>query len=232
MPLPMPPTYSDFERANRTYAPRLEAFLARVVGDRVAHARFLNTLSMLEHMGARRIAVTQNAPALGQDTLKHMAEEARHAFFFKRQADRLAGAALDYDDADMIAPAFARMYFKRLEGFVTADVAANNESTGHVAGAPARRRLTYLYMSMTVEYRAVWAFDLYQAVLDARAVPLSLKSLWAEEQNHLADMGASLAGLDARLPERAARYLDKERALFARLLARLERSVGTTAAAA
>ena len=221
MSYPAHPTYSDFERANRSYAARLEAFLARVVGDRAAHARFLNTLSMLEHMGARRIAMTQTAPALGQDTLKHMAEEARHAFFFKRQADRFAGTALDYDDADMTAPAYARMYFKRLENFIVTDVEATAEP----------RRMAYLYMSMIVEFRAVWAFSVYQLVLDERGMQLSLKSLLAEEQGHLSDMRANLEAADAAMSERIARFLNKEQVLFARFLERLEGSIRTKAAA-
>ncbi|MEK7245135.1 MAG: hypothetical protein AAB223_03865 [Pseudomonadota bacterium] len=222
MSFPAHPTYSDFERTNRPYASRLEAFLVSVSGDKAAHARFLNTLSMMEHMGSRRIVMTQSAPALGQETLKHMAEEARHAFFFKRQADRFAGASLEYDDADMIAPAFARMYFKRLESFVVAGV--KNEAEP--------RRMTYLYMSMIIEFRAVWAFSIYQSVLDARGVPLSLKSLLAEEQGHLAGMRASLEALDAARSERVARFLKKEQALFVRLLERLESSADKNAAAA
>jgi hypothetical protein len=221
MSYPAHPTYSDFEQANRAYAPRLKAFLAAVSADRAGHARFLNTLSMLEHMGARRIAMTQTAPALGQDTLKHMAEEARHAFFFKRQADHFAGTALDYGDADMTAPAFARMYFRRLEGFIAADVRHAAES----------RRMAYLYMSIIVEFRAVWAFAIYQSVLDARGIPLSLKSLLAEERGHLADMRTALEAMDAALSERIIRFLKRERALFARLLERFEGSLRAKAAA-
>ena len=222
MSFPAHPTYSDFERTNRPYASRLEAFLASVSGDKAAHARFLNTLSMMEHMGSRRIVMTQSTPALGQETLKHMAEEARHAFFFKRQADRFAGTSLEYDDADMIAPAFARMYFKRLESFVVADVKDEAEP----------RRMAYLYMSMIIEFRAVWAFSIYQSVLDARGVPLSLKGLLAEEQGHLAEMKANLEALGAAGSERVTRFLEKEQALFVRLLERLESFTNKNAAAA
>lgn len=219
---PAHPTYSDFEQANLAYTPRLEVFLASVCASRATHARFLNTLSMLEHMGARRIALTQGAPALGQDTLKHMAEEARHAFFFKRHADRLAGAALEFDDSDMIAPASARMYFRRLEQFIVADL----------EGAAAPRRLTYLYMSMIIEFRAVWAFSIYQSVLKTHGIQFSLKSLLAEERIHLADMGESVAALDSARPDRIARFLDKERDLFARLLELLESSASKNAVVA
>jgi len=205
------PTYSDFEHKNQAFATRLEGFFATVSQERALHARFLNTLSMMEHMGARRIMITQSSAALEQGTLKHMAEETRHAFFFKRQADRFAGKALDYDDADMIAPAFARMYFKRLESFIANDVKGEMDPG----------RVAYLYMSMVIEFRAVWAFSLYQGVLD-QGVDLSLKSLLAEEQGHLTAMEENLKSLGADKTGRLTRFLDKEQDLFVRLLQVLE----------
>jgi hypothetical protein len=216
------PTYSDFERNNSVFAGRLKAFLVSVSGDTALHARFLNTLSMMEHMGSRRIMMTQSSSALCQETLKHMAEEARHAFFFKRQADRFAGAALDYADADMIAPAFARMYFKRLECFIANDVKDETKP----------RYVAYLYMSMIIEFRAVWAFSIYQSALDGQGVPISLKSLLAEEQGHLSDMEAKLEALGVATADRLHCFLAKEQSLFERLLDRLENADVADAAAA
>lgn len=209
------PTYSDFENNNRAFATRLEGFLTQVSRKSMLHARFLNTLSMMEHMGSRRIMITQGNAALGQETLKHMAEEARHAFFFKRQADRFAGTALEYDDADMVSPAFARMYFKRLESYIVNDVKDEADPS----------RVAYLYMSMIIEFRAVWAFSIYQSVLEGEDISLSLKGLLAEEQGHLSEMETNLESLGAATAGRINRFLDKERTLFSRLIDRLETSV-------
>lgn len=216
------PTYSDFKETNRHFATRLEGFLKSVSRESALHARFLNTLSMMEHMGSRRIMITQGNAALGQETLKHMAEEARHAFFFKRQADRFAGTALEYDDTDMIVPAFARMYFKRLESFIANDVQGEADPS----------RVAYLYMSMIIEFRAVWAFSIYQSVLDGEKISLSLKSLLAEEQGHLSEMEANIEALGDTARPRMTRFLDKEQALFARLIDRLETAVKENTVAA
>lgn len=218
-PSPMPPTYSDFEAANAAFAGRLAALIASVTEDASRHARFLNTLSMLEHMGSRRIMLTRGAGNLDQMTLKHMAEEARHAFFFKRQADRISGRSLGYVDADMIAPACGRMYFRRLEARIAA--AARNDADPSL--------VTYLYMSLIVEFRAIWAFAVYQARLDQAGIRMSLKSLLAEERGHLGEMKASLERLGATPPDRMRRFLDVERTLFARLLAGLEDAVAPAA---
>lgn len=212
MPFQTHPTYLDFEAANQPFAHRLGACMENIVSDKATHARFLNTLSMMEHMGSRRIMITQSNAGLGQETLKHMSEEVRHAFFFKRQADKMAGRSLEYAEEDMIASPFARMYFKRLESYIALDVKDEAEPL----------RIAYLYMSMIIEFRAVWSFELYQTCLDAAGIKLSLKSLLAEEQGHLTEMEQNLANLDADTAERVNRFLAKERVLFERLLGRLE----------
>lgn len=209
------PTYLDFETANQPFAERLGACMDNIVVDKPVHARFLNTLSMMEHMGSRRIMITQSNAGLGQETLKHMSEEVRHAFFFKRQADKMAGRSMEYAEADMLAAPFARMYFKRLESYIALDLKDEAEPL----------RVAYLYMSMIIEFRAVWSFELFQKSLDQAGIKLSLKSLLAEEQGHLTEMEENLANLDGDTSERIIRFLAKERTLFERLLGRLETSV-------
>jgi len=209
------PTYSDFETANHSFAERLSCCLQNIVADEPTHARFLNTLSMLEHMGARRIMITQSNLGLRQDVLKHMAEEARHAFFFKRQADKFAGKSLDYHPRHLIAPAFARLYFKRLESFIAQDMRREENPT----------LITYLCMSLIIEYRAIWAFGLFQKTLDDAKVILSLKSLLSEEKGHLADMETALADHEIASASRLASYFSKEQALFTKLLGSFEKGV-------
>src|SRR5580704_9739678 len=87
---------AGFERDNAVLSAPTDEILTRIVGDRAAHARFLNTLSMMEHMGSYKIMATQKGPMIDQATLKHSAEETRHAFFFKRLAERDAGRAMTY----------------------------------------------------------------------------------------------------------------------------------------
>ena len=73
----------------------VRAFLTEIVEQPEQHAKFMNMLSMLEHMGSRKIMLSQMNRTLTEDSLKHLAEEARHAYFFKRQAERAAKRALD-----------------------------------------------------------------------------------------------------------------------------------------
>jgi hypothetical protein len=198
---------AGFEATNAALVVPSEALLARVTGDTALHVRFMNTLSMLEHLGSHKIMATQHGAAIDQATLKHLAEETRHALFFKRHAERLAGRTLAYDRADLLAGASALGYFHRLEAAIVRALPAAADS-----------RTAYLITSMIVEFRAVWAYRLYQSVLSRSLPRMSLKSLLAEESGHLADMVERLAALGAYDQTRIAALWSVETGLYTRLL--------------
>jgi rubrerythrin len=211
---------SDFERENAHLAEPVGALFDRFCAEPAAHARFMNTLSLMEHIGSRKIMATQHGDDLDQPTLKHLAEETRHAFFFKRQAERVAKRRLSYGGEELVAPAAARMYFQRLEAAI--DRALRDG---------ADRRAVYLYTSMIVEFRAVWAYRMYQDALARAGLSVSLKSLLAEEEGHLAEMAGRLDDLGAFSPEQVRAFCAEERRLFERLIAALADSQAEPVAA-
>jgi hypothetical protein len=149
----------------------VQQFLQRLVQDAPAHSRFLNMLSLLEHMGSRKIMLSQMNRAMDEDVLKHLAEEARHAFFFKHQAERVAGKELNgYENENTTALAAARMYFGRLDAYTTQQVGKD---------------AAYAWVTRLVELRACWLYRIYQEILEKARASLSLKSLLAEEDLHL-----------------------------------------------
>lgn len=204
-------TLARFDRDNDALVLETRALLARIVPDAAVHARLLNTLSMLEHLGSHKIMATQHSPAIDQRTLRHVAEEAHHAFFMKRQAEKAAGRPLEYVERDLLAPAAARMYFQRLE----AQMKRTLESQRSL-------RATYLYMSMIVEFRALWFYRLYQHTLKRLGHGLSLKRVIGEEENHLLDVASRLETEGELSDARAAGFLAAERRLYERLLRGLQ----------
>jgi hypothetical protein len=202
---------ADFERDNAALIAPTGAMLAGFIADKPLHARFMNTLSMLEHMGSHKIMATQHGPGIDQPTLKHLAEETRHAFFFKRHANREAGRVLEYNAADMIAPLAARRYFQRLEAEMVRAFPAGTHP-----------RAVYLTMSMVVEFRAVWGYRLYQAALVRAGSIVSLKSLLAEESGHLTDMAERLRGLGEFDLGRLRSFCTTETMLYGRFLQALD----------
>lgn len=202
-----------FAAANDDLAPRTRALLDGIIAAPKRHARMINTLSLLEHMGSHKILATQHSAAIDQATLKHVAEEAHHAFFMKRQAEKTAERALEYVAGDLLAPSSARMYFQRLEG-----------ATVRALGERRSARAAYLYMSMIVEFRALWFYGLYEQALKRAQHALSLKRVLGEEQAHLGGMAERLEATDELDDTRTAEVLAAERKLYSRLLDALERA--------
>lgn len=199
-----PWTASGMKDSNRRHEEPVRAFLTRLVADPSGHAKFLNMLSMLEHMGSRKIMLSQMNRVLTEDALKHLAEEARHAYFFKRQAERVAGKALDgWDEGNTMARVPALMYFGRMDAGIS-------KAVGDDAA--------YGWVSLIIELRACWLYGIYHEVLEASPVRLSLKSLLAEEDMHLAEMFAMCGGDHDRLKALSA----YETALFGKLWTALE----------
>jgi hypothetical protein len=184
--------------------PDVHALLTKLCAAPDLHARFLNTLSLLEHIGSRKIMATQSGPAMSQEALKHLAEETRHAFFFKRAAENVARTPLDYSDT--MAGAAARAYMGRLDAHIAKTLGEHTPA-----------ECAYLYMSLIVELRAVWFYRLYQDTLAGQKHSLSLKSVLAEEERHLDEMRTRLAALDPHANSRTQSFAAYEATRFALL---------------
>jgi hypothetical protein len=203
-----------FDRDNGELAARTRALLDRVIEAPARHGKLINTLSLLEHMGSHKIMATQLSADIDQATLKHVAEEAHHAYFMKRQAEKTAERRLEYVADDLLAPAAARMYFQRLESAMV-----------RTLGTDRGTRPVYLYMSMIVEFRALWFYELYQHALQSARHTLSLKRVLGEERAHLIDMAERLEAIGDRTGAHTAEFLAVEKLLFARLLRGLEQAI-------
>jgi len=181
---------SAIDERSRDLVPAVRARLARFCTQTSEHARFLNMLSLMEHIGSRKIMLSQGKADSKQTTLRHLAEETRHAYFFKRLAEKLARRPLSFSGSDTVAPASACAYMGRLDAAISQSLRST---------AP---ELPYLYMSLLVELRAVWLYRLYQDVLDEQRTGIALKSVLAEENLHLDAMLARLRAMDLDLARR------------------------------
>jgi len=201
---------SAVEGESRDLVAPVRARLASLCASPPLHARFLNMLSLLEHIGSRKILASESEKSWHEERLKHLAEETRHAYFFKRTAERLAAQPLGYAHADTLAAPFARFYMGRLDANIARNLGASL--------AP----LAYLYMSLIVELRAVWAYRLYQSVLAEQNSAIGLKGLLAEEERHLESMRAQLNAQDADFVDRIAVFRNFEDFAFRRLWRAIE----------
>ncbi len=189
----------------------LGAWTEKVFMDLCVDARlrwlFFNTLSYMEHIGSYKIMATQRGDVIDYSTLKHLNEETGHAVLFKRQAERFKGTGLDYADSLLIAPAFARAYFARLEAAMV----------GYF-GRDANYRTIYLYMSLIVEFRAVWGYQILEDCIKRCNLDFSLAKLLAEEQGHLNSMVRRLDDDELYAKSHIDYFWKVERRLFCRLM--------------
>ncbi|MBY0428948.1 MAG: hypothetical protein K2Q32_06990 [Alphaproteobacteria bacterium] len=207
--------HSGLARLNQPLEQRFRSFLTRIVQNDELHGRFLNTLSLLEHIGSRKIMLSHVQRVPNTEVLKHMAEEARHAFFFAHKAEALLKKPhQDYSDETTLAPAAAKVYFAKLDSHIE-----------HTITAPNKNDACYLWVSLMIELRAHWAYGMYQAVLSQHQKTLSLKSLIAEENLHLAEMFDSVMALDSSAETTIPKLAAHEHELFLHFFAQLEAAV-------
>jgi bacterioferritin (cytochrome b1) len=67
----------------------LSNLLYLIIADNDLHARWLNTLSLMENTGARKISASEDPLTVTYLILKHAAEEHRHAFYLKKQIEKI-----------------------------------------------------------------------------------------------------------------------------------------------
>jgi len=94
----------------------MDKILKKIVADTDLHARWLNTLSLMENTGARKISASEDTVNVTYIILKHAAEEHRHAFYLKKQLEKLgAGFCPTYARQYLLAPAHSKYYLNYLD---------------------------------------------------------------------------------------------------------------------
>ncbi|MFN0063021.1 MAG: hypothetical protein ACKVPX_10970 [Myxococcaceae bacterium] len=190
---------------------RIQSALEVVVRSSKQEAAWLNTLSLLEFTGARKISRTVAAHHPSLDVLQHWADETRHAAVLKRLAHERLGAEPD----EYLCLEAAKAYFADLDAALAEWLLAH--------GGDGNPLLNYLLVTTTVERRAMQLYPLYRAVTSDAQVREELSRIIVEEQSHrraIEDRCRNLlaaGGLSFETP------LAKEEALFDRFWEAVEK---------
>jgi rubrerythrin len=180
----------------------LKEIVNEIVADDALHAKWLNSLSLMENCGARKIAAYQHPVDTDIVVLKHAAEEFRHAFFLKKLIGKLDGQSCsDYSDEHLVAPTHTRQYLNRLDVAVCRMLMKELGYSFEKAKEGA-----YLLVTYAIEVRADELYGTYQDALTAHGSKVNVKSIIAEEEGHLQEMTEMLQTYDLtwqQLAERA-----------------------------
>lgn len=193
-------------------SPQIKLLLEGIIEKPRIHALFLNTISLMEHLGSRKILLTQSNDHTTEFILRHASEEARHALFFKKKIDCiLPNLNLGYSPHELLAGLSARIYFQKLDATVRKSIRSMNLSNSN------RSYLNYLYTTTVIEIRATNLYKIYNHLLIPRNFGFHLNGLLAEEEGHLAEMEAEIERLDSESKVRLDQLLQQEEKFFRKL---------------
>ena len=95
---------------------QIQAILENIVNDNVLHSKWLNTLSYMENAGAKKISASEHKEQVNLIILKHAAEEHRHAYYLKKQLDKLDGnLCKTYTNDELLTPNHTKFYLNALD---------------------------------------------------------------------------------------------------------------------
>jgi hypothetical protein len=162
----------------------LHNILPTIIADNQLHARWLNTLSLMENTGARKISASEDPTTVTYIILKHAAEEHRHAFYLKKQIEK-TGKALcpTYADEYLVASNYSKYYLNMLD----VEVCRYLKKELHLTGKELRFA-AYLLVTYAIEVRADELYPIYQDALDNAGSKINVKSIILEEEGHLEEM--------------------------------------------
>jgi bacterioferritin (cytochrome b1) len=162
----------------------LHNILPKIIANNELHARWLNTLSLMENTGARKISASEDPTTVTYIILKHAAEEHRHAFYLKKQIEKTgSNQCPTYADNSLVASNDSKYYLNKLD----VEISRYLKKELHLTGKELRFA-AYLLVTYAIEVRADELYPIYQDALDAAKSKVNVKSIILEEEGHLEEM--------------------------------------------
>ena len=193
---------------------RTENALKIIVSRVDLHCRFLSLLSHLETCGFRKIAsLCQGYPS--KMVLKHVQEEARHAFFLRRQIDKLS---LNPVLRPFIGGIKGKNYLNAIDLKITRYCLETVSLRGRKL-----QEIVYPLVTLVVERRAMKLYPIYQSLLEQCDSSVSVKSIIAEEEEHLNEIEYMIQQQDIISFISPSMRIEKE--LFGQLLTAVEEEI-------
>lgn len=189
---------------------QLQAILENIVNDNLLHAKWLNTLSYMENAGAKKISASEHKEQVNLIILKHAAEEHRHAYYLKKQLDKLEGGLCKtYTNDELLTPNHTKFYLNALDVAVCRYLKQHFNLSGYELKFAA-----YLFVTYAIEVRADELYPVYQDVLTKYGSRVNVKSIILEEEGHLEEMLNQLKTFSADWEEHAKVVIKIEQEMF------------------
>src|ERR1700754_2834665 len=198
----------------------LSTILPQIIADNELHSRWLNTLSLMENTGARKISASEDPLTVTYIILKHAAEEHRHAFYLKKQLEKTGVELPTYAAEYLLAPGSSKYYLNQLD----VDVCRYLKKELSLSGSELRFA-AYLLVTYSIEVRADELYPVYQDALDAVGSKVNVKSIILEEEGHLEEMLNQLHKFSPDWERHANKAVEFETKLFNQWVEQLEKTL-------
>ena len=188
----------------------LNKILPSIIANNALHSKWLNTLSLMENTGARKISASEDPLTVTYIILKHAAEEHRHAFYLKKQIEKTGiQNCPTYAAEYLLAPGYSKYYLNQLDIEVCRYLKKDLKLTGKEL-----RFAAYLLVTYAIEVRADELYPVYQEALENADSKVNVKSIILEEEGHLEEMLAQLKRFSPDWEIHAKKAVEFESRLF------------------
>ncbi|MEO9483171.1 MAG: hypothetical protein ABJG47_06985 [Ekhidna sp.] len=195
--------------------------IEKIVSSPELHAKWLNSLSMMENTGARKISASEHDLLVDEIVLKHAAEEARHAYYLKSQIKKTGfSGCKTYQMNELLAPIQSFQYLHALDTSISRYLKKNLNYSGSRL-----KYAAYLLVTYAIEVRADELYPIYEEVLRAVDSNISVRMIVVEEQGHLEEMIQQMNDFFEDWSGHGEFALSIENKLFQRWVAAIERSI-------
>lgn len=162
----------------------LQAIIEKIVSSSELHAKWLNSLSMMENTGARKISACEHDQLVDEIVLKHAAEEARHAYYLKSQIKKTGfDGCKTYQMEELLAPVQSFQYLHALDTSISRYLKRELGYSGNKL-----KYAAYLLVTYAIEVRADELYPIYEEVLKSHDSKISVRMIVVEEKGHLEEM--------------------------------------------
>jgi len=199
----------------------IKPILENIVSDNTLHAKWLNTLSYMENAGAKKISASEHKENVNLIILKHAAEEHRHAYYLKKQLDKLEGGLCKtYTNEELLTPNHTKFYLNALDVAVCRYLKQHFNLSGYELKFAA-----YLFVTYAIEVRADELYPVYQEVLSNAGSKVTVKSIILEEEGHLEEMLNQLKTFSEDWEKHAEIVIKMEQDMFDSWIANLGKQI-------
>jgi hypothetical protein len=196
-----------------------KAWMVRISSEGLPLAKFINTLSLLEYMGSRKIVKSQSAQMMSLDLLSHISEEVRHAEVLKKLSLKMSDNQLKtYSDEHLYCGAAARTYIQTVDHIAEELFGKQNAW------------ISYLYTTLLLEERAKLIYPICGETIEPLGYTNVFKGILKEEDRHLEAILADLGVIDGVTEEKLRALKEAESQAFTQFLIQLDAALPATAA--